>query len=181
MNSEYGGYVYVLSNPAMPGLVKIGRSKHSGRVRAQEIYKQGGTGVPMPFKMEFEIWSEDCVSDELYIHEELTHIRVNSGREFFNLDVNDAIKFVANVVLAGHNLCAKNPDLIVDECEVNNYLTPDVRSAIEEFIPDFPYHLTLARALADELSSNAVIEAVKKYKASCDKRMADLKSSRPAK
>lgn len=45
------GIVYVLSNEAMPGLVKIGRTNRDDlEVRLRELYT---TGVPLPFKCEY--------------------------------------------------------------------------------------------------------------------------------
>lgn len=42
------GIVYVLSNPAMPGLVKIGKTtRGSVDARLSELYS---TGVPVPFE-----------------------------------------------------------------------------------------------------------------------------------
>ena len=44
------GIVYVLSNEAMPGLVKIGLTQRSElEVRLNELYS---TGVPLPFTCE---------------------------------------------------------------------------------------------------------------------------------
>ena len=39
-----------MSNPAMPGLVKVGFTTDTPDVRARELYT---TGVPLPFKVEF--------------------------------------------------------------------------------------------------------------------------------
>jgi len=42
------GIVYVLTNPTMPGLVKIGKtSRDSVMARLSELYT---TGVPLPFE-----------------------------------------------------------------------------------------------------------------------------------
>ena len=40
--------VYVLTNPAMPGFVKIGMTdKNDVQIRMRELY---GTGLPLPFE-----------------------------------------------------------------------------------------------------------------------------------
>ena len=45
------GIVYVLTNPAMPGLVKIGKTaRDSIDARLNELYS---TGVPVPFECAF--------------------------------------------------------------------------------------------------------------------------------
>lgn len=44
------GWVYVLSNPCMPGIYKIGMTTTSPEVRAREL--SSATGVPAPFKVE---------------------------------------------------------------------------------------------------------------------------------
>lgn len=51
--TEAEGWVYVLANEAMPGLVKIGFSTKDPIIRAQHLYKDPKigalAGVPMPF------------------------------------------------------------------------------------------------------------------------------------
>lgn len=48
---QRGGIVYVLSNEAMPGLIKIGRTSGEGvGRRVAELSRS--TGVPLPFKVE---------------------------------------------------------------------------------------------------------------------------------
>jgi hypothetical protein len=81
------GYVYVLSNPSMPGLVKIGRSIHGGLKRAKEMYQ---TGVAAPFKLEFEMFVENCESFEERVHKVLEPLRINPHREFFRVDIERA-------------------------------------------------------------------------------------------
>ncbi|WP_220385717.1 GIY-YIG nuclease family protein, partial [Klebsiella pneumoniae] len=43
------GWVYVLSNPCMPGIYKVGMTTTSPEVRAREL--SSATGVPAPFKI----------------------------------------------------------------------------------------------------------------------------------
>jgi hypothetical protein len=82
------GYVYVLSNESMPGLVKIGRSINGGHARSKNIYQ---TGVAAPFRLEFEIFSAHHEALELLVHDSLQKERVNPCREFFRVDPTWAI------------------------------------------------------------------------------------------
>jgi hypothetical protein len=47
---EHEGFVYVLSNPAMPGLLKVGSTVGPVEKRAAGLSRM--TGVPEPFKIE---------------------------------------------------------------------------------------------------------------------------------
>lgn len=76
------GYVYVLSNPAMPGLVKIGRTTRSVEARVAELWQ---TGVPQPFFIECFQLFPNCVEAEAELHQNFSEYRVNDGREFFNV------------------------------------------------------------------------------------------------
>ncbi|WP_299075861.1 GIY-YIG nuclease family protein [uncultured Paraglaciecola sp.] len=76
------GYVYVLSNPVMPGIVKIGRSMHGGKGRADALYRND-TGVAKPFVVEHEIYVKDCVALEKAVHAAFSMFRINKSREFF--------------------------------------------------------------------------------------------------
>jgi hypothetical protein len=84
------GYVYVLSNPSMPGIVKIGRTFRDPRARAAEL--SGATGVPTPFKIEATVATWNCVWLEKLIHLQLGRRRVNSNREFFRCSLDEALK-----------------------------------------------------------------------------------------
>lgn len=103
------GYVYVLSNDLMPGIFKIGRSKNGGHSRAAAMYS-GATGVPIPFALEFEIYTTDAVSDELEVHRRLQPFRVDPKREFFRLDQTVAISCVAAVCLMDHGINVYDDD-----------------------------------------------------------------------
>lgn len=75
------GYVYILTNESMPGLVKIGMTRRTPEQRAKEL--SDATGVPRPFTVHSQFYSPDCQSLEACIHAELADCRVNAGREFF--------------------------------------------------------------------------------------------------
>ena len=93
------GYVYVLSNPSMPGIVKIGHSIYGGKHRANALYKNI-TGVPEPFRLEFEVFTQDYALIEERAHEALASARVNASREFFRCDVREAVLAVLKAVSA---------------------------------------------------------------------------------
>lgn len=80
------GWVYVLSNVAMPGIFKIGMTTSTPEIRAKEVSQ--GTGVPMPYVVEHAFYSENPKEDESAIHEALTEYRLNPNREFFMCDEN---------------------------------------------------------------------------------------------
>ena len=84
------GWVYVLSNESLDGLVKIGFSTKDPQSRAKEL--SGDTGVPTPFIVEYEMLVEDPHSCEQRAHDLLDDKRVNQRREFFRCSVNDAIE-----------------------------------------------------------------------------------------
>lgn len=82
------GYVYILINPSMPGLIKIGRTLRDSRMRAREL---SSTGVPTPFQVAFELFAEQHEILEAMLHKELNDFRVNTSREFFRYPLDKAI------------------------------------------------------------------------------------------
>jgi len=83
------GYVYILTNEAMPGLVKIGKTTRSVEQRVQEL---NTTGVPFPFFVEHEVLSPNCHELEMEMHVTFRESRVSAGREFFKMAPFDAVQ-----------------------------------------------------------------------------------------
>lgn len=84
------GIVYVLTNSAMPGLVKIGMTtRESIDTRMKELYS---TGVPVPFSCEYacEVKVSDCAKIEKALHKAFKPNRINDNREFFRIEPNQA-------------------------------------------------------------------------------------------
>lgn len=104
------GYVYVLSNPSMPGLIKIGRTNRDVEQRSNELWS---TGVPTPFVIEFSILSPNSEEMEIRAHEMFDADRVLSSREFFVTSVEAAISHLEN-------------DLIFQ-----------VQSIVDDYLPEF--------------------------------------------
>ncbi len=83
------GIVYVLSNEAMPGLIKIGLTKRSElQDRIDELFK---TNVPVPFTCEYASLVDDCAKVEQALHQAFSTDRVNPNREFFRMSVERVI------------------------------------------------------------------------------------------
>lgn len=85
--------VYVLSNPAMPGLVKIGRVDTNERIQSRmaELY---ATGVPVPFKCEYAMQVSDANMWEKRLHRLFKAAQINPKREFFKLDPEELISIL---------------------------------------------------------------------------------------
>lgn len=76
--------VYVLTNPAMPGLVKIGKTT---QLEVEERMKQlYSTGVPIPFDCAFACKVRDASEVEKALHLAFGMTRLNPNREFFKLE-----------------------------------------------------------------------------------------------
>jgi hypothetical protein len=81
--------VYVLTNSAMSGLVKIGRtSQEDANGRIAQLYT---TGVPVPFTLEFACKVPNAEEVEKALHIAFAPWRVNPKREFFRMEAHQAI------------------------------------------------------------------------------------------
>lgn len=83
--------VYVLTNPAMPGLVKIGiTSRKDLKARMNDLQT---TGVPLPFECFRALEVRDTERGkklERALHQAFNKVRVNPNREFFELEPEEA-------------------------------------------------------------------------------------------
>lgn len=82
------GIVYVLTNPAMPGMVKIGRTTRAMEARLSELYS---TGVPLPFECAYAARVGDENKVEKAFHQAFGPYRINPKREFFSIEPEQAI------------------------------------------------------------------------------------------
>jgi hypothetical protein len=81
--------VYVLTNPAMIGLVKIGKTNQSDvDERMKQLY---GSGVPFPFDCVFACQVKDATEVEKALHFSFGNVRVNPNREFFRIEADRVI------------------------------------------------------------------------------------------
>ncbi len=88
------GYLYILTNPSLGNMIKVGKTKRSPRDRIDEL--SAATGVPTPFVLAFDAYVEDCDAAEGYVHARLERdgYRVAKNREFFNVDLATAISVI---------------------------------------------------------------------------------------
>lgn len=81
--------VYLLTNPAMPGLVKIGRTTNEdANSRISQLYT---TGVPVPFTIEYACKVGNPDEVERALHIAFGPQRINPKREFFRIEPEQAI------------------------------------------------------------------------------------------
>ena len=83
------GFIYVLSNTAYDGRIKIGKTGYDPVRRASELYD---TSAPEPFVIEYYAFVEDHDYVERIVHEKLATKRPNPAREFFFVTVEEAIE-----------------------------------------------------------------------------------------
>lgn len=85
------GWVYIISNKAIPGVIKVGYSTKDPSLRAAEL----GTGAPVPYQVEYEALVDNPRQIEKLAHEMLAF--VNAGKEWFECDVGIALKAIKTI------------------------------------------------------------------------------------
>ena len=98
------GWLYLLTNPAMPGLVKIGMTTRSPEERALEL---ASTGVPMPFHVAAAWAVDDVRAAERDAHATLARYRVSDQREWFRLTVPEAMRALGRSTQAKPSLARR--------------------------------------------------------------------------
>lgn len=117
-HSSNHGYVYILSNPGMPGLLKIGMTRFDPTRRVQEL--SSATGVPTPFQLVYYREFHDCVAAELEMHSIFATkgLRYNDQREFFSVDTVEAINTLLSL---DDEEIANNSSQPTEVLDVENY------------------------------------------------------------
>lgn len=95
------GWVYVISNKAMDGILKVGHSTKDPELRAQEL---NHTGSPHPYEVEYEILVEEPYRVEQAVHKTLYKYR--EGKEWFRCTPEQAILAIKQV--SGDKLILEN-------------------------------------------------------------------------
>ena len=79
------GIIYVLTNEAMPGLVKVGMIETTGKTVEDRMKELDSTGVPLPFEC-FAAWEiENATEAENALHRAFDDHRLRKRREFFRV------------------------------------------------------------------------------------------------
>jgi hypothetical protein len=89
------GFIYVFSNPSMPGILKIGMTERTPDARLSEANSSDTWRPPTLYKIEFAKKVSDASGKEKTLHillEQYTE-RINPRREFFRVSTEEVNKF----------------------------------------------------------------------------------------
>ncbi|MDC0435422.1 GIY-YIG nuclease family protein [bacterium] len=99
--SQMKGWVYIISNKAMPGLVKVGFTLKDPELRAAEL---NCTGAPHPYVVDYEVLVDEPREIEQKVHKVLSAKR--EGKEWFRTTTEEAGAAIKSVV--GSNIQLEN-------------------------------------------------------------------------
>lgn len=89
------GWLYVISSPSLPGLVKLGATRRlNPTIRVKEL---SSSSLPEPFHAHCFVFSDDCFELENNIHKYFDKERVNPDREFFRIEPKEAIDVLKEI------------------------------------------------------------------------------------
>lgn len=88
--------VYILTNEAMPGYIKIGRTEQGV---AQRMSSLDSTSVPLPFQCYYAARVSDYAKVEKVLHTAFGDSRVRASREFFKMDPYRAKVILEHIAL----------------------------------------------------------------------------------
>lgn len=99
------GVVYVLTNPAMPGYVKIG---HTSQPIEKRIKSLGGTNLPRPFECAAAWEFKDARAVERALHDAFADRRGDMLREFFIVEPERVVAILKQ--FGRRDVTPKRPD-----------------------------------------------------------------------
>ena len=102
------GFVYVLSNEAFQGLLKIGFSRKVPSERAAEL---DTTGVPSPFVVEYYCLVDGDSELEAKVHRLLASKRHRNEREFFRVQIKEALVAIQNICPTPEHVWSRVPTI----------------------------------------------------------------------
>lgn len=100
-SSTQRGYVYILTNDRLPGLVKIGMTMRNPFQRATELRS---TGMPTNFNVAAAIFVDNPKQIESQLHRIFDSVRVERDREFFEIDCNSVLSALVELIIQNPNV-----------------------------------------------------------------------------
>jgi hypothetical protein len=125
-------FVYILSNPSMRGLLKVGYTATSIQERMNAL---NTTGIPTKFVLEFCIEVRNGLQAEQHLHSALGNFHY--GKEFFRVSIPKVIEVCKKELLDGHiefiNYSGRANSAFFSPQELENIrLQVEKRKAVEE-------------------------------------------------
>ena len=90
--ADKDGQVYVLTNEAMPGLVKVGQTYKTPEIRAQELSSE--TGVAAQYVVVYKAFVPNYEQVEKVVHNKLKSAGKHYNKEFFKCEAFEAIRHI---------------------------------------------------------------------------------------
>lgn len=88
------GWLYVISSPSLPGMVKIGCTKRlNPAIRVREL---SSSSLPYSFRTHCFVFNDNCFELETQMHHYFDDKRVAPDREFFYITPQEAIDVLKN-------------------------------------------------------------------------------------
>lgn len=153
--------VYVLTNEAMDGLVKIGRTTTNVEQRIKEL---DNTSIPLPFQCFFAGEVGDSTYVEAHLHKAFADKRVRNNREFFRVDANQVR---AAIMIANPKDVTPRNDVVVDASDVQALqkaaVAQDKRKRIKFTELGIPVGATLAFVKDETITCTVVANGEVEY------------------
>lgn len=93
------GWCYVISNPSMPNIIKIGTTRRPDcQTRVDEL---SNASVPFRFNVHAKVFCEDAFAMEAQLHNHFNAKRVNKAnnrKEYFEVSVEEVASYVLNEI-----------------------------------------------------------------------------------
>ena len=94
INNPKSGYLYIISSPSLPDMVKIGVTRRlNPSIRVKEL---SSSSLPFPFELNAYCFNNDAFELESNMHNYFDAYRVSPNREFFYVPIEQAIDVLKN-------------------------------------------------------------------------------------
>lgn len=94
INNPKAGYLYIISSPSLPDMVKIGVTRRlNPSIRVKEL---SSSSLPFPFELNAYCFNNDAFELESNMHNYFDAYRVSPNREFFYVPIEQAIDVLKN-------------------------------------------------------------------------------------
>jgi hypothetical protein len=122
------GYIYCFSNPSMPGILKVGMTERTPKIRLSEANASDTWRPPTSYKIEFakKVYNASGKEKTLHILLEQYTDRIHPRREFFRVSPEEVLKFFD--LIDGEIWFETDEDEENDENEMCLELTPHMNT-----------------------------------------------------